>query len=377
MKRILSLLSVLFLLVACGKKTLNSTDFDKEVYKPRYASGFKILGSEGCESVVIESYNPWQGADNVVKRLFVARGGEKVPDGFDGQVLKGNARRIVTMSSTHVAMLAAVERENCIVGASGLNYISNQYVQEHISSISDVGWGEHVDYELLLSLDPDLVLLYGINSASPLESKLKELSIPFLYVCDYLEESPVGKAEWLMTIAEVVGRHEAGEEAFKPIPEKYYALRDKVAKTPNLVKPKVMINTPFGGSWYMAPANSYVAQLIADAGGEYVYKQDTDNSSLAIDMEEAYRLTANSDKWINVGMVTTLHEIRESYPKFSDTKPLCTGEVYNSTARITPSGGNDYWETGLVQPHVVLHDLVKIFHPDMIKDDFVYYKKLQ
>lgn len=103
--------------------------------------------------------NPWQGADSVTTRLFISRNGEPVPEGFDGQVLEGDAQRIVAMSSTHIAMLDAIGETARVVGVSGLDYISNPDIQARRDSIGDVGYEGNINYELLLSLDPDLVLL--------------------------------------------------------------------------------------------------------------------------------------------------------------------------------------------------------------------------
>ena len=141
--------------------------------------------------------NPWQGSDSVTTRLFISRDGEKAPAGFDGSVLEGDAKRIVAMSSTNIAMLDAIGKVSHLVGISGMDYVSNPYVRSHRDSIVDVGYDGNINYEMILAADPDIVLLYGVNGASSMEHKLKELNIPYMYVGDYLEESPLGKAEWI------------------------------------------------------------------------------------------------------------------------------------------------------------------------------------
>lgn len=369
-------LALLAPLSACRKPAGSAKNFDKEIYSPRYASGFRILGAEGRESVIIESMEPWQGADSVVTRLFISRGGEPEPEGFEGRVLVDSAMRIVTMSSTHIAMLDAIGCVDRVVGVSGMDYISNPKIRAAASRIADVGYEGNVNYEALVALDPDIVLLYGTNGASPMESKLDELGIPYVYIGDYLEEDPVGKAEWLVAIAEIVGRRDAGLNAFNPIPERYEALRRKVADA-GLPAPKVMLNSPYGDTWFMASTGSYVSRLIRDAGGEYIYKVNSANASLPVDMEQAYMLASSSDKWINIGKFFSLDEVRKALPRFTDTAPVRNGEVYADNARVNASGGNDYWESGVVHPDLVLRDFVKMFHPKLVEDDFVYYRKLQ
>ena len=376
-KCFLSLCLLIVLLAACnGKKTASISDFSNQLYTPEYASGFSIKGADGYESSIITVTNPWQGADSITTQLFIARGGESAPEGFTGQVLEGDASRIVAMSSTHIAMLDAVGEAGRVVGVSGIDYISNPVISANRDSIGDVGYEGNINYELLISLDPDLVLLYGVNGASSMEGKLNELGIPFMYVGDYLEESPLGKAEWMVALSEVVGKRTEGEQVFGGIPVRYNDLKKRVADTV-LDAPSVMLNTPYGDSWFMPSTESYVARLVKDAGGDYIYKKNTGNASLPIDLEEAYKLTSEADMWLNVGMANSLDELRTSCPKFSDTRCFRNGSVWNNNLKTNAAGGNDYYESAVVNPDILLRDLVKIFHPELVEEDFVYYKQLK
>ena len=373
----LSLILLLSLAFAgCHDKSSKLDDFNQSLYTPAYASGFDIKGADGKESVLITVTNPWQGADSVTTWLFIARNGEEIPEGFAGQVLEGDAKRIVAMSSTHIAMLDAIGEVGRVAGVSGIDYISNLDIQARRDSIGDVGYEGNINYELLLSLDPDLVLLYGVNGASAMESKLEELSIPFMYVGDYLEESPLGKAEWMVALSEVAGKREDGEKIFAAIPVRYNALKKKVADSA-LGAPSVMLNVPYGDSWFMPSTQSYVARLIADAGGHYVYQKNTGSASAPIDMEEAYLLASDADMWLNVGMANSLDELKTSCPKFTDTRCFKNGNVYNNNARTNAGGGNDYYESAVVNPDIVLRDLVKIVHPELVQEECVYYKRLK
>ncbi|MDE6237237.1 MAG: ABC transporter substrate-binding protein [Muribaculaceae bacterium] len=376
MNKLISIIFLVLLTVGCTKHKSDITDFSNPLYTPQYASGFSIKGADGKESSIITVTNPWQGADSITTQLFIARGGESAPEGFTGQVLEGDASRIVAMSSTHIAMLDAVGEAGRVVGVSGIDYISNPVIAANRDSIGDVGYEGNINYELLLSLDPDLVLLYGVNGASSMEGKLNELGIPFMYVGDYLEESPLGKAEWMVALSEVVGKRTEGEEVFGGIPVRYNELKKRVADTV-LDAPSVMLNTPYGDSWFMPSTESYVARLVKDAGGDYIYKKNTGNASMPIDLEEAYKLTSEADMWFNVGMANSLDELRRSCPKFSDTRCFRNGYVWNNNLKTNAAGGNDYYESAVVNPDILLRDLVKIFHPELVEEDFVYYKQLK
>ena len=117
-------LSLLLLLVlaftGCHNKSSKLADFNRTVYTPEYASGFDIKGADGKKSVLVTVTNPWQGADSITTNLFIARDDEEVPADFTGQMLKGDAERIVCMSSTHIAMLDAIGETGRVVGVSGI-----------------------------------------------------------------------------------------------------------------------------------------------------------------------------------------------------------------------------------------------------------------
>lgn len=361
---------------SCKSKTSHLDDFNIAVYEPKYASGFDITGANGMESTLITVRNPWQGADSVTTTLFIARGNEQAPDGFTGQTIHDDARRIIAMSSTHIAMLEAIGETFRVVGVSGLDYVSNPHIQAGRDSIGDVGYEGNVNYEVLVSLKPDLVLLYGVNGASSMEGKLRELGIPYMYVGDYLEESPLGKAEWMVALAEIAGWRTNGENVFADIATGYNELKQKVADT-TTETPSVMINIPYGDSWFMPSTGSYVARLIADAGGRYIYDKNTGNTSIPIDMEEAYLLTSQADIWINTGMANSLDELKTVCPKMADTRCVRNGNIYNNTLRTNAAGGNDYYESAVTNPEILLRDLVKIFHPELVEEEFVYYKQLK
>ncbi|WP_303744780.1 ABC transporter substrate-binding protein, partial [uncultured Duncaniella sp.] len=368
------ILFLALIMVACGNRQENINEFVSDVYTPVYARGFSISGAEGKRSTLLTVSNPWQGADSVVVSLFISRDGEPVPDGFEGQVIYGDAARVITMSSTQIAMLDAIGESRKVVGVSGLGFISSPGIRSRRDSIGDVGYDSNFNYELIMSLDPDIVLLYGVNGASPVESKLRELDIPFIYIGDYLESSPLGKAEWMVALAEIVGRRDDGEKHFKEIAQSYNSLKELVSNAVEDV-PKVMLNAPYGDTWFMPAEDNYSVQLIRDAGGEYIYGRNRSGISVPIDIEEAYMLCSDADIWLNPGSAGTLAELAVACPKFTDTDCFRSGHIFNNTRRSTSGGGNDYYESGVVNPDMVLRDLVKIFHPGLVHEEFVYHKQ--
>lgn len=369
------LCAALLCMNACGTSS-NIDDFNQIIYSPSYAGGFRIMGAEGKQSTIICVTNPWQTANNVETMLFIARGGEKAPTGFRGQILEGHAERIVCMSSSHIAMLDAIGAVESVVGVSGIDFITNPYIMANRQTIADVGYDGNMNFELLLAQQPDIVLLFGVTGACTMEPKLQELGIPYVYIGEYVEEDPLGKTEWLVALAEIVGRREQGIACFAEVPCRYKQLKALAAKVTSPA-PKVMLNTPYADSWFMPSVTSHIARLIADAGGYYIYPKNTSNHSLPIDIEEAAMLTAAADIWLHVENVTSLQDLRNQYPRFANMPCVLQGKVYNCDKRRVLGGGNDYWESGVVQPDIILRDLIAIFHPELIAEELVYYRKIQ
>ena len=365
------ILASLLLLVSCVSNKKTSLEaFNQDIYTPEYASGFKILGADNVQSTLIQVFNPWQGAKDVEMSYFISRNGEQAPAGFTGPTIPAGAKQIVCMSSSYIAMLDALG----IVAVSGIDYVSNPYIIAHKDSIKDMG--PEMNYELLLGLKPDVVLLYGIGDAqTAVTDKLKELSIPYMYVGEYLEESPLGKAEWMVALSELTDSREKGIEIFSEIPKRYQTLKDLTASVEQ--RPTVMFNTPWNDSWIMPSTKSYMAQLVNDAGADYIYKENTSNSSAPIGLETAYGLIQKADYWINVGMASTLDELKAVNPKFTDAKSVREKTAYNNNLRLTATGGNEYWESAVIRPDIVLRDLIHIFHPELVSDSLYYYRHLE
>ena len=368
------LFSLLFLTSCISNKKTSLEAFNQDIYTPEYASGFKILGADNVQSTLIQVFNPWQGAKDVEMSYFISRNGEQAPAGFTGPTIPAGAKQIVCMSSSYIAMLDALGQADRIVAVSGIDYVSNPYIIAHKDSIKDMG--PEMNYELLLGLKPDVVLLYGIGDAqTAVTDKLKELSIPYMYVGEYLEESPLGKAEWMVALSELTDSREKGIEIFSEIPKRYQTLKDLTASVEQ--RPTVMFNTPWNDSWIMPSTKSYMAQLVNDAGADYIYKENTSNSSAPIGLETAYGLIQKADYWINVGMASTLDELKAVNPKFTDAKSVREKTAYNNNLRLTATGGNEYWESAVVRPDIVLRDLIHIFHPELVSDSLYYYRHLE
>ncbi len=375
---LLTALFAAFFSVACSSRPGGTEDlFPVESYTPRYASGFDIRSREGSASRLVTIRNPWQGARDAVMRLLILRDGELPPEGFEGAVVHAPVRRVVCMSSSHIAMFDALGCVEKVKGVSGMGYISNKYILAHRDSIADVGYDANIDFERLRSLRPDIVLLYAVSGDNTVVSgKLREMAIPYIYIGDYVEQSPLGKAEWMHVVAEMTDRHELCATRFDSLTARYETLRSSVAEEQDTKPVRVMFNTPYRDTWFMPSKESYMVRLVEDAGGEYVYPENRGSASVPVDIEQAYMLARGADVWLNVEGCNTLAELKAENPRFADMPAVKERRVWSCNRRQTPSGGSDFWESGVVNPDRALMDMVAIIRGTEA-DTCHYYKRLE
>ena len=345
--------------------------FDNVAYTPKHASGF-VIDCDPKQNTLIRVTRPWQGKALTEQTLAIFQSEEEAQN-YRGQHIIGHAERVVCMSSSYIAMLDAIDRVAKVVGVSGKQYIFNTAVSSN-PEVKDIGYDSNIDYEALVALRPDVVLMYGITSEdSTVTAKLRELNIPYLYLGDYTEQSPLGKAEWIVAIGEIAGCRAYAEQVFSDIETRYNTIKKSVTTTN---KPKVMFNLPYQDVWYMPSDDSYIVRLVEDAGGEYIYKgNNPTGGSRGISLEEALLLVNRADIWLNPSQVLSLDELRTVAPHFAGSAVVREGKVYNNNRIRTQYGGSDFWESAIVRPDVVLSDLAAILSGT--ESDLHYHHKLQ
>lgn len=361
----------------CGSGTGRAPETGDTLYSPRYASRFAVLAA-GDGSSVLSVRNPWQGARGVSRQLFLSRGGERPAPGFEGGTVNVPMRRVVCMSSTHVAFIDALGETGTVKGVSGAGYVSNPLVRKAYGdgTVKDVGFDPSVNYEAIASLAPDVVLIYGVAGESSMSGKLSELGIPSVYVGDYLETDPLGKAEWLVAIGELYGKRRVAERIFDGIAGRYNGLKDSVAAAGG-PRPTVMLNAPYRDVWFVPGDRSYMATLIRDAGGRYICEGTDDDISRPLGGETAFLYASRADFWLNPNECRSLAELKAKNPKFSSVPAVSERRVYNCTGRSTPEGGCDFWESGALRADVVLEDIVRILNSSDGEAGCYYFERLK
>jgi len=329
----------------------------------RYARGFRIDTAAGY--VRADVLKPWQGKQLRQFRYLVTAEGNK-KDKMPGVLrIRHYPQRIICTSTTHIAFLEQLDELDKIVAISGKTLINNPYILKKTGKgeISDIGYDKNMDFEQIVRLHPDLVFLYGIGpEVTTTLSRLLSLNIPAVIVGDYLESSPLGRAEWIKFMAAFFGKEKEAVRWFDSLAIRYESARFIPGE--NHAKwPLVMTGLPWNEVWYVTGGNGMLAAFIRDAGGHYVWKDLEGADAVPMEIEQVYRQAGTSDIWINCGTASSLQDILHTDDRLGLFAPVQTGHVYNNNARVNDHGGNDYWESGVVHPDLILQDLRHIFHP--------------
>jgi iron complex transport system substrate-binding protein len=356
------------------KSSSESIDFS-EVHA-QYARGFRITYHSNYK--LLEVLNPFQNQTDTLRYALVPR--ELV-----GKVQVPNAREIpipvqslIATSTTHVALAEMLKATNIIRGMVGADYVYDSKVREKLNKgeISSFPMGGF-NKEEALNLQPDVVMISG-GQASPFDNYqvLMDSGISILVNSEWLETTPLGKAEWVKVLAALLNKEKLANKKFAVVEERYNDLKASVDTLRQ--KPLVITNMPYKGAWFVPGGNSFNATILKDAGADYPWSGSHKTGGLRKDFEVVYQIGLKADVWINPGAAETKKDLLAKDSRFRDFKPFQTGEIYNNNRRMSATGGNDFWESGVVHPERILADLVKIFHPDMLPSyKFYYYQKIK
>lgn len=352
-------------------------DYFRERTQPQYATGFSVEYHKNYKIVTVR--NPWQETDTTFQYLLVQCGTPKPEGSAEMQAFEIPVQSVVTLSTTHLPHLDRLGIIDRLIGVSRFNTVNTASVRAKIEQgeLLETSSGRTLNIEALLERSPDVLLTYGTgNPEFDRHEQLIAAGIPVAMVAEYMESSPLGRAEWIKFTALFFNREAEANEIFSEIAREYESLLELTRQVEDL--PTVFAGFSYEGTWYVAGANSYVGQFLEDAGADYIWSDLTIAGSSPKDFEAVFDRAKDADYWLNASQDwkhrddAIAADIR--YGKFA---ALQSDRVFNPTARLSPEGGNDYWETGMLEPHLILADLIAILHPELLPDrQLKYYRQL-
>jgi iron complex transport system substrate-binding protein len=316
--------------------------------------------------------NAWEGSKEIFK--YVLYKNEK-PAINDATFIKLPIKTAACLSSTHTAFLKNLDEANVVKAVSLDVYDSTFQNQVKSGAIKKIGDGATINYEMLIDVEPDVVFTFGVSDGSSV-NKIKSLGLTPVIIAEFRESHPLAKAEWERFFGAFFDKEAIANQHFKTTSEAYLSIKELVQSQKN--QPKVFTGVPFQGIWYVPSGSSTVGQYIADAGGDYLWKDKTGSMSLELDFEVVFDKSQEAEKWMDVGFVFSKKDVASKDKRFQQFKAFQTGEMYNYSKRVNENGIFDYYESGVIYPHLILRDFAKAFYPNLFEnEDFEYYEQLK
>lgn len=370
--------SLLILPLSCSS---GQSDKIAEVHGKRneYSERFIISHNDGYSKITV--INPWQGANERYIDYYISDDISAIPPGTESsQIIIRPVESIVCTSTTHIAMLDTLGGAELIKGVSGSEFVYNKVLRSRIEKgiVSDIGYENGYNSELIYSIRPDILLAYGVGSESvPVYSRLSDMGVTVLYIADYLENHPLARSEWIKVFGELLGKQDMAEKIFLSVSNEYKEIVKKITDE-GKSKPDVLLGLPFKDKWFISPGNSYMARLIKDAGGKYLWEESQSDVSIPMSLEAVCQQAMKADVWLNAGIAGSINDIRLVDSRLADLPVTSEGSVFNNNRRLNRYGGNDYWESGIINPHILLKDIACILNPDIFPGhELTYYTELK
>ena len=362
-KNILHLFIAFSILVQCNQKNENASKVSSE-NTVKYAKGFSIESFEGYSIITVK--NPWPKAAKTYQYILKENDGI-VPDSLNSLVkINVPVKNIVVTSTTHIPSLEMLNEENSLVGFPDLSYISSDKVRALIDAkkIKELGSNQSLNTEVLIDLQPEVIIGYGIDNNNPTLDNLQKSGLKVLLNGDWNEESPLGKAEWIKFFGALYGKQKEANEIFDRI-ENDFLKTIEIAKRATS-NPTILAGDMFEDKWYLPKGTSWGSQLLAQAKGDYLWKETSGTGSLSLSFETVLEKAKDADFWITSGQFSSLEQMTEANPHYEQFKAFQNKNVYSFTRKKGKTGGVLYYELAPNRPDLVLKDLVKILHPELL-----------
>lgn len=337
----------------------------------KYAQGFSVTYKNGAKYVEVPK--PYQAAKRGFKYLLVEEGQDIPKHERDVQVIEVPIQSIVCTSTTHIPLLDYLGETDALAGFPTTDYISSEKMRKRIDNgaVTDLGVDKELNLELLTNLNPDLVMAYTMSSDLGQFRQIESADILVVINAEYIEPHPLGRAEWIKFMALFFNKEHEADSIFSSIEKKYLSLKSKADSSQK--QPTVMSGIVYGDTWFMPGGNNYAAKILKDAGGDYLWSDDTSIGYLERSFEAVYDKAFDADYWIGVGSYESLEALKSADQRYAQFKPFKEGHVYTYDKRKGAKGGSEFLELGYLRPDLILSDLIKILHPGLLKNDSLYF----
>ena len=364
MKNIIRILFIVFFITSCKKEKTTSALTTPTEIKVEYAKGFKVFHFDKFKKIEVSS--PWPDSKEKFTYLLVERG-TKQPENIEYDALiEVPINKIIVTSTTHIPALEALGVENTLVGFPETGYISSKNTRKNIDAgkVKELGINESINTEILIDLQPDIVIGFAIDNHNKTYETIINSGIPVVYNGDWVEKTPLGKSEWIKFFAPFFNKEQLADSIFSKIKNEYLSAKKIAEKAKN--KPTVISGAMFKDVWYMPAGESWVAKFLNDANTNYLWSDTKGTGSLSLSFESVFEKGQKADFWMGTSQFTSFEQLDADNAHYSQFDAYKNKKAYTFSLTKGETGGLLYYELAPNRPDIVLKDLIAIFHPDLL-----------
>ncbi|MBT0608133.1 ABC transporter substrate-binding protein [Aequorivita echinoideorum] len=380
MRKIIILFLPIFIFFSCKdpsatREISEENKQELQITKIGYAKGFDIEYFDGYEVITLK--NPWPGTDKIFRYALIEENASRPTNQDFDAVVQLPIKKIVVTSTTHIPSLEMLGVTKTLKGFPNLDYISSEQTRKRISEgkIRELGKNEALNTEILIDLEPDAVIGFAVDGNNSTFNTIQKMGIPVIYNSDWTETSPLGKAEWIKFFGILFNKEREADSIFSEIESEYLSAKKIAANSTET--PTVISGALYKDIWYMPQGESWGAQFIADANGNYLWKNSKGTGSISLNLEAVLEKGSTADYWIGPGQFTSLDKMKNSNSVYPQFLAFQKGNVYTYSLKKGETGGLLYYELAPNRPDLVLKDIIKILHPTLLENhQFYFFDKL-
>ena len=367
---------IICLLIGCSRPdNQGSQRIPPEESWTKYAENLKI--KQTAIGVEVTIGQPFKGSSRPVKYLLTTKESQTESGAFDATI-QVPVKSVAATATSQAGFIAALNAGKFLSGFSTTDFISSPKLRRLVESgyIQELGMDSNISIETLIQLAPDLLIGYSASNDVARWEQIVKLGTPVIYDASFLETSPLAQAEWIKLFGALFGLEHTADSVFSIIENSYLELATLQENTE--YRPTIICGTMYNGTWFMPGGESWVATYIDQAGGNYLWKDLDQTGTKPLSFEAVYERSLNADYWIGATAFSSIDQILNEDERYSKFNAVNAKTIYSPTKRQNGLGGNDYYESALVRPDLVLKDFIKIVHPELLPDhELFYYQKLK
>jgi len=352
----LFLLTVLVL--SCGGRQTTAPQAEGDTVRFKYATQLSIVRYEDYTVATLK--NPWKEGMVLHQYVLVPKSQGSVPMIHGATIIRTPLSRSMIFSTVHCAMLMDLGKQDCIAGVADLKYIKIPWIQQQVKEgkISDVGDGLSPVIEKIIDQRPDALFLSPFENSGGY-GKLEDIDIPIVECAEYMESSPLGRAEWLRFYGMLFGCEQKADSLFETIDQNYNALK---ALAQNKTQ-KVLLDKVTGSVWYVPGGKSTIGRMIQDAGGTNPWASDVHQGSVSLPFESVLEKAGDADIWLfrySSDHDITYDELGSEHHGYNQFKAFRNQQVYGCNVEQSL-----FYEETPFHPDWLLNDFIRILHPEL------------